>query len=131
MSKRVRQQSTPLDPVAPGQLEIAKLAHRAPPEASSQAGAQESRAAVVRVSVWLDRARLDVADDPMMFRLKMALIQGLRRRFRYSVIEIDDVAPGEHCEGGMRVETDPPGTDTEARAAAVVRRVLRWRRWAA
>ena len=130
MSKRVRQPSTPMDPVAPDQLEIAKLARRSPP-APGHAGSQDSRAAVLRVSVWIRRARLDVTDDPMMFRLKMALIQGLRRRFRYSIIEVDDMGPAEDCAGAMRVETDPPGADTEARAAAVVERVLRWRRWAA
>lgn len=130
MSKRVRQQSTPLDPVAPDQLEIARLARRSRP-AADHAGPQESRAAVARVSVWLDRARLDITDDPMMFRLKMALIQGLRRRFRYSIIEVDDIAPGERCDGEMRVETDPPDDETTARACAVVERVLRWKRWRA
>jgi hypothetical protein len=130
MSKRVRQQSTPLDPVAPDQLEIAKLTRRRP-SAAAHAGGQESRAAVQRVSVWLDRTRLDVSDDPMMFRLKMALVQGLRRRFRYSIIEVDDVVPGERGAWTMRVETDPPAAETEAQAAAVVERVLRWRRWRA
>ena len=128
MSKRVSQQDTLLEPVAPDQLEIARLARRARPSGSEDQP-QESRAAVVRVGVWLDRARLGISDDPMMFRLKMALIQGLRRRFRYSIIDIDDIELEREHEGATHVEIEPHAPDALKRAIAVVERVLRWERW--
>jgi hypothetical protein len=128
MSKRVPQQDKLLEPVAPDQLEIAKLARRARPSGSDDP-AQESRAAVVRVGVWLDRTRLGIKDDPMMFRLKMALIQGLRRRFRYSIIDVDDIELGQEHGGATHVEIEPHAPDALKRAVAVVERVLRWERW--
>lgn len=88
-----------------------------------------SRAAVARVRVELCRANLEVDNDAMHYRLKMALLKGLRRRFRYSLIDIDDAAAPSATSPGFTVEVEPPGDEAALAAESVVNRVLRWRRW--
>jgi len=117
-----------LDPIAPEQLKIARLASRS---GAGEGGtrATAGRASVARVAVQLNRAQLQVDDDPMHFRLKMALLRGLRRRFRYSLIEVDDVAPGVGQAQPFLVEVEPAAALPAEQARAVVARVLRRRKW--
>jgi hypothetical protein len=117
-----------LAPIAPEQLKIARLASRLG-EAESGERAAAGRAGIVRVSVQLHRAQLPVDDDPMHFRLKMALLRGLRRRFRYSLIEVDDVLPGAAQDQPFLIEVEPPAAFHAEQALAVVSRVLRRRHW--
>lgn len=116
------------DPVSPGSLAIAQLAARG---SDSDEGRKTtpSRAAVARVRVELCRANLEVDNDAMHYRLKMALLKGLRRRFRYSLIDVDDIAAPPAEPRGFTVEVEPPGAEAAQAAEAVVNRVLRWRRW--
>lgn len=88
-----------------------------------------SRAAVARVRVELYRPGLEVDNDAMLYRLKMALLKGLRRRFRYSLIDIDDAAPSSTKSPGFTVEVEPSSDEAAQAAESVVNRVLRWRRW--
>jgi hypothetical protein len=117
-----------LAPIAPEQLKIARLASRLG-EVESGERAAAGRAGVVRIGVLLNRAQLPVDDDPMHFRLKMALLRGLRRRFRYSLIEVDDVPPGVGRDQPFLVDVEPPEACHAEQALAVVSRVLRRRKW--
>jgi hypothetical protein len=117
-----------LDPIAPEQLKIARLASRLG-EGESGARAAAGRAGVVRVAVQLHRGQLPVDDDPMHFRLKMALLRGLRRRFRYSLIEVDDAPPAAGQDQPFRVEVEPVAALPAEQARAIVARVLRRRKW--
>lgn len=120
----------PLAPIAPENLEIGRLASRLK-EADLPPQPVPVKAGVARVSVQLFRANIDVDDDAMHFRLKMALLRGLRRRFRYSVIDVDDAPVGAESNGAFVVDVDPAQTATLQRASSIVARVLRWRRWRA
>ena len=116
------------DPVSPESLAIARLAPRGS-EADETRKTTPSRAAVARVRVELYRPALDVDDDAMHYRLKMALLKGLRRRFRYSLIDVDDSGtplPGEQSFTAAIEPDDPAALQA---AEAVVSRVLRWGRW--
>ena len=125
---RLRDAEGRLDPIAPGQLKIARLVPRlGAGEGGTRAAA--GRASVARVAVQLNRAQLQVDDDPMHFRLKMALLRSLRRRFRYSMIEVDDVAPGVDQAQPFLVEVEPDAALPAEQACAVVARVLRRRKW--
>lgn len=117
-----------LDPIAPEQLKIARLASRMG-EGESGTRAAAGRAGVARVAVQLNRAQLPVDDDPMHFRLKMALLRGLRRRFRYSLIEVDDALPGAGQDEPFLVEIEPAAALPAEQARAIVARVLRRRKW--
>ncbi|NHA14712.1 hypothetical protein [Thioalkalivibrio sp. XN279] len=115
-------------PIAPEKLKIARLASRLGDGESAERAAA-SRAGVARVAVQLNRAQLPVDDDPMHFRLKMALLRGLRRRFRYSLIEVDDAPPGVGQSEPFLVEVEPAAALPVEQARAVVARVLRRRKW--
>lgn len=117
-----------LDPIAPDQLKIARLAARMG-EGEGGARAAAGRAGVARVGVQLNRAQLPVDDDPMHFRLKMALLRGLRRRFRYSLIEVDDAPVGAGQAEPFLVEVEPAAALPAEQARAIVARVLRRRKW--
>lgn len=117
-----------LDPIAPEELKIARLASRLG-EGEGGARATAGRAGVARVAVQLNRGQLPVDDDPMHFRLKMALLRGLRRRFRYSLIEVDDVPPGAGQAEPFLVEIEPAAAVPAEQARAIVARVLRRRKW--
>lgn len=117
-----------LDPIAPERLKIARLASRLG-EGESGARPAAGRASVARVAVLLNRAQLPVDNDPMHFRLKMALLRGLRRRFRYSLIEVDDASPGAGEAEPFRVEIEPAAALPAEQARVIVARVLRRRKW--
>ena len=126
--KRLPDMEGALDPIAPEQLKIARLASRLG-EGESGGRTAAGRAGVARVTVQLDRAQLQVDDDPMHFRLKMALLRGLRRRFRYSLIEVDDAPPGVGQAEAFLVEVEPAAALPAEQARAIVARVLRRRKW--
>ncbi|NGP54338.1 hypothetical protein [Thioalkalivibrio sp. XN8] len=116
------------DPVSPESLAIARLAVRGS-EVEDTRKTTPSRAAVARVRVELYRPDLDVDDDAMHYRLKMALLKGLRRRFRYSLIDVDDSETRLAGEQGFTVAIEPDDAAAVGAAEAVVSRVLRWGRW--
>lgn len=115
-----------LDPEA---LEIARLARRKKSDAESGPGA--SSAAPTRLTIGLCRRKLDVDDHGMYFRLKIALARGLRRPFRRALIEVDDIDGEGTAEQLFEVLVEPADDKLQARAEAVVARVIRWRRWRA
>lgn len=117
----------PVPPV-PEELEIARLARRQ--KGGAEGDASTRRAGTMRLAVGLHRDKLAVDDHAMYFRLKMALARGLRRPFRRALIEVDDLdeAAGE---GVFEVIVEPADAALQARAEAVVARVIRWRRWRA
>lgn len=114
-------------PVQPEDLEIARLARRPPGIAESDGKANDAPAS--RVIVGLQRRALDVNDDAMYFRLKMALVRGLRRPFRRALIEVDGLDGPARTEASFIVVVEPDDPAMQARAEAVVARVIRWRRW--
>lgn len=116
------------DPVPPDSLAIARLAQRGN-EPDETRKTTPSRAAVARVRVELCRPNLEIDDDAMHYRLKMSLLKGLRRRFRYSLIDIDDCAGLLPGKAGFTVTIEPPSAEAGGAAEAVVSRVLRWGRW--
>jgi hypothetical protein len=114
--------------VTPEALAIAGLASRGG-DSDKPRKTPATRAAVSSIRVQLHRPDLDVDDEAMHFRLKMALLKGLRRRFRYSLIDIDDA--GEPLPAGQPFSVEIESDDETAaqQARAVVTRVLRWRSW--
>ena len=117
-----------IEPIAPEELEIARLAPRMR-EVEDAPAKPAARGRIARVSVNLWRARIGVEDDAMLFRLKMALLRGLRRRFRYSLLEVDDAPPGSADDQPFIVAIEPPDPVALKQAQGVVARVLRGRRW--
>jgi hypothetical protein len=117
-----------IEPIAPEELEIARLAPRMR-EVDEAPATPAARGRIARVSVQLRRARVGVDDDAMHFRLKMALLRGLRRRFRYSLLEVDDAAPGNDGDKPFVVVVEPAEPEAVEQARGVVARVLRGRRW--
>jgi len=115
-------------PLVTEELEIARLARRQNGGAESSAATR--RGGATRLAVGLHRDKLAVDDHAMYFRLKMALARGLRRPFRRALIEVDDLdeAAGERV---FEVFVEPADAVVQARAEAVVARVIRWRRWRA
>lgn len=118
----------PRDPAPPDALAIAQLAARGS-DGEDVRKTTPSRAAVARVRVELCRPNLEVDNDAMHYRLKMALLKGLRRRFRYSLIDIDDALAPPADSRGFTLEVEPHSAEAAQAAASVVNRVLRWRRW--
>lgn len=116
-------------PVQPEDLEIARLARRHPGTVESDGKASDAPAG--RVTVGLQRHALDINDDAMYFRLKMALVRALRRPFRRALIEVDDLDAPARAEASFLVAVEPADSAMQARAEAVVARVIRWRRWGA
>ncbi len=117
----------PIEPIAPEELGIARLARRKKGEAGQDS--VPKRAGETRLVVGLHRDSLAVDDHAMYFRLKMALARGLRRPFRRALIEVDDLDPPAG-ERAFEITVEPPDAVLQARAEAVVARVIRWRRWA-
>jgi hypothetical protein len=115
-----------LPPLAPDKLEIARLARRQAPQ--PEPTDKPEGPGVNRVVVGLNRERIKVADSAH-FRLKMALVKTLRRRFKRASIEIDDVEPGQMGEALFEVELEPDNSALRERTNASVARALRSKRW--
>ncbi|MGD9388066.1 MAG: hypothetical protein PVI87_07545 [Gammaproteobacteria bacterium] len=118
----------PKGPVSPEALAIARLASRGG-ESEKARQSPTTRAAVGSIRVQLYRPLLEVDDEAMHFRLKMALLKGLRRRFRYSLIDIDDADRALPSQQPFTIEVESDDDAAAGQARAVVERVLRWRRW--
>ncbi len=115
--------------LAPEELEIARLAPRK--KGGAESGPKASNDAPTRLAVALCRRKLEVDDHAMYFRLKIALARGLRRPFRRALIEVDDIEGEGTGEQAFEVFVEPADDELQARAEAVVARVIRWRRWRA
>lgn len=119
-----------LPPISPGDLKIARLARRGAATVS-ESEAKPAENTPASVSVWLHRANVDVDDDAMHFRLKMAVIHALRRRFKRARLDVDDATTAPSGPQAFVLSVEPANDSTQERARAVVARVLRWRRWRA
>lgn len=116
-----------LTPIMPADLKIASLSRRK--AASPEADSKQLENVTAMVSVKLYRSNVDVDDDAMHFRLKMAIVHALRRRFKRAQLDVDDAATPADGPQAFIVRVDPANDATQDRARAVVTRVLRWRRW--
>ena len=117
-----------LEPLERDELEIARLARRT---ASALEGgpAAADNGGGLRLIVGLRRREVGIADDATYFRLKMALVRGLRRRFKRAQIEVDEADGQPAAEQSFDVRAEPPDAVTLEQANVIVARVLRWRRW--
>jgi len=117
-----------LEPLGPDELEIARLARR--PASALEAGpAVADNGGGMRLIVGLRRREVGVDDDATYFRLKMALVRGLRRRFKRAQIEVDEADDQPAAEKSFNVRIEPPDGAMLEQASVIVARVLRWRRW--
>jgi hypothetical protein len=117
-----------LAPLGPDELEIARLARRkaSPVEGDTVA---EDNGGGVRLIVGLRRRAVGVDDDATYFRLKMALVRGLRRRFKRAQIEVDEADGLADAKESFNVLAEPPDAAMLEQDNVIVARVLRWRRW--
>ena len=115
-----------LAPIAPDQLEIARIARRQAPQSEPADRAEIS--GVHRVVVGLNRERIKI-EASARFRLKMALVKTLRRRFKRASIEIDDVEPGKLGDALFEVRLEPDNPVLRERTNASVARAVRSKRW--
>lgn len=117
-----------LEPLGPDELEIARLARRT--ASASDAGPMVAdNGGGIRLIVGLRRREVGVDDDATYFRLKMALVRGLRRRFKRAQIEVDEADDKPAAEKSFNVRAEPADAAMLEQANVIVARVLRWRRW--
>lgn len=117
-----------LAPLEPEELEIARLARRKTTAVEGDAPAEDNDSGI-RLAVRLRRREVGVDDDATYFRLKMALVRGLRRRFKRAQIEVDEADDPPAGKESFNVRVEPPDAAMLEQADAIVARVLRWRRW--
>lgn len=117
-----------LAPLGPDELEIARLGRRKASPVEGDHVAEDSGGGV-RLIVGLRRRGVDVDEDATYFRLKMALVRGLRRRFKRAQIEVDEADGLAEGNESFNVLAEPPDAATLEQANVIVARVLRWRRW--